>query len=331
MSWDDRLLISGFCDEICRDKRLETQLAVCAALGMEYVTLRFLDVGAGIQNITVLDDGQINAAKDLLSEHGLQVSSIGSPIGKVKLLDIDDGTSNRYRQPQEYLERDVRRTCEIAARLDCRLIRGFSFYHPAGTDPLPHVSAAVDRLGQIVELCDQHGLTFGLEVEANLIGQNGQILAEIFRQVSHPALVLIFDGANLVTQGYNTEDIVAQWKLMSPGIGWIHIKDYLPDDATSKDADSGRYIDEDRLNRYVPVGEGAGGYDRILQELNRSMPQIRSRIQERGLPGLFADLEPHLLGGGQFGGYSGASGFGNAFRSLCRLLDRSGVPYRLRG
>ena len=330
MAWDDRLLISGFCDEICTDKRLETQLSVCAALGMEYVTLRFLDVGAGIQNVLQLSDDQAASVKKSLDGYGLKVSSIGSPIGKVKLLDIEDGTNNCYRQPQEYLDSDVRRACELANSFDCKLVRGFSFYHPAGADPKPHVAEAVDRLKPIVELCDRHGLTFGLEVEANLIGQNGEILADIFRQVSHPALALIFDGANLITQGYKTDEVFAQWQLMKPGIGWIHVKDYLPE-SKSANSVSGQYVDEERLNRYVPVGHGASGYARIFQDVAKSMPEFRARLESRGLPGLFVDLEPHVLGGGQFGGYSGASGFGNSLRSLCKLLDQSDGKYRLRG
>lgn len=330
MAWDDRLLISGFCDEICIDKRLDAQLSVCAALGMEFVTLRFLDVGNGIQNVLQLSDEQVALAKKSLDGHGLRVSSIGSPIGKVKLLDVDDGTNNRYRQPREYLDSDVRRACELANRLDCRLVRGFSFYHPAGTDPLPHVAAAADRLAPIVELCGQHGLTFGLEVEANLIGQNGGILAELFRQISLPALTLIFDGANLITQGYSTEEVYDQWTMMKPGIGWIHVKDYLPESGLPGSPVT-RQIDEEGLNRFVPAGDGASGYGRIFQDVVESMPEFRSRLESRGIPGLFLDLEPHVLGGGQFGGYSGAFGFGNSLRSLCKLLDQSGAGYRLRG
>ena len=53
-------------------------------------------------------------------------------------------------------------------------------------------------------MCHRSDLTFGLEVEANLVGQTGELLAEIHRQVNHPALVLIFDGGNLVTQGFDT-------------------------------------------------------------------------------------------------------------------------------
>ena len=54
-------------------------------------------------------------------------------------------------------------------------------------------------------------------------------------------------------------------------------------------------------------------------------------MKKRGAPGVFVDLEPHVKGGGQFGGFSGPDGFGVALRGLCRVLDKTGVGYQLRG
>ena len=45
---------------------------------------------------------------------------------------------------------------------------------------------------------------------------------------------------------------------------------------------------------------------------------------------MFVDLEPHVRGGGQFGGTSGPDGMGVALRGLCRVLDRVKVGYHLR-
>ncbi len=45
---------------------------------------------------------------------------------------------------------------------------------------------------------------------------------------------------------------------------------------------------------------------------------------------MFLDLEPHVKGGGQFGGFSGPDGMGVALRGLCRVLDYVGIEYRLR-
>ena len=127
---------------------------------------------------------------------------------------------------KKYLAKDVTQACELAHAFETKLIRGFSFYHPRGTDPKPHLPQAVDQLGQIAEACHRSDLTFGLEVEANLVGQNGHLLAEIYKQVNHPALVLIFDAGNIITQGFTPRETFEQYRAMKPGIGWMHIKDY---------------------------------------------------------------------------------------------------------
>ena len=173
------VLLSGFADESANNKTIEQQFCAFAALGLRYYTLRFIDAGEGIQNVMQLSSGSIERIREMQLDYGLSVSSIGSPIGKVKLLDVEDGTSNRFVPFDEYLDKDVKRACDLANLFGSKLIRGFSFYHPRGTDPDLHINQAVDQLGQIARVCDQHGLTFGLEVEANLIGQTGKLLKKL--------------------------------------------------------------------------------------------------------------------------------------------------------
>ena len=117
---------------------------------------------------------EIQKIRHLEDEYGLNVSSIGSPIGKVKLLDVDDGTKNVFVPFKKYLAGDVKKACELAHAFETKLIRGFSFYPPKGADPREYLPQVVDQLGQIAEACHRSDLTFGLEVEANLVGSTGQ-------------------------------------------------------------------------------------------------------------------------------------------------------------
>jgi len=246
------VILSGFADEAANQKTATQQFAAFAALGLQYYSIRFIDVGGGIKNVMQLTKSEIAKVRRLEDEYGMNVSSIGSPIGKVKLLDDEDGTGNQYIPFKKYLAKDVKRACEIAHAFETKLIRGFSFYHPKGTDPWPHVPQVVDQLGQIAEACHRSDLTFGLEVEANLVGQNGDILAEIYKHVDHPAMMLIFDGANLVCQGYSTAETIAQYKAMKPGLGWLHIKDYR----LRKPLKEKGHVEEDALKHFVPSDQG---------------------------------------------------------------------------
>ena len=325
-----QLLLTGFADEASSEKTLDQQFLVMSALGYEYFSIRFLNLGQGIKNIMALEDAELDLVKQAMSAYEIKVSSIGSPIGKVKLCDIDDGNPSPFRPFADYLSHEVPRVCRIAERLEAKLVRGFSFYHPRGSDLNQHLGQAIDQVGEIARVCQTHGLIFGLEVEANLVGQNGFLLAEMHRQINNPNLVLIFDGGNLVMQGYSTEEIFQQYLAMKPGLGWIHIKDYRQPAAVSDQATAERHVDEDAVSDFVPADRGDSGHLQILKDLAGWMPELDHRMKRLGADGVFADLEPHLKGGGQFGGFSGADGFGIATRAFCRVCDAAGITYRLR-
>ncbi len=331
MAEEPRVILSGFADEAAHpkdqsQKTAEQQFAAFAALGLQYYSIRFIDVGGGPKNVMKLNKAELRKVRSLQDEYGLNVSSIGSPIGKVKLLDVEDGTHNAYVPFKKYLAQDVAKACEMAHALESKLIRGFSFYHPRGTDPRDHIAQAADQLGQIAETCHRSDLTFGLEVEPNLVGEDGYLLAELHRKVNHPAMVLVFDAANIVVRGFSADDLLDQFKAMEPGLGWMHVKDYHH----AKPVVLGDPINEDSLSNFVPCDRGDSAHEQIFRQFRRSLPNLERKLRRRGIPGVFLDLEPHLKGGGQFGGFSGPDGMGVALRSLCKVLDYADISYHIR-
>jgi sugar phosphate isomerase/epimerase len=330
MADNPRVILSGFADEAANQKTAVQQFAAFAALGLQYYSIRFIDVGDGIKNVMQLTKPEIQKVCHLQNEYALDVASIGSPIGKIKLKDVEDGTKNTFVPFKRYLAKDVKHVCEIAHAFETKLIRGFSFYHPRGSDPREHLAQTVDQLGQIAEAFHRSDLTFGLEIEANLVGGTGQMLAEIYRQVNHPAMVLIFDAANVIVQGYTPAELFEQYVAMKPGLAWLHIKDYRVPKAAAKGATKAGHVDEEALKNFVPCDRGDSGHDAILRDLRGILPELDAKLRRRGIPGVFLDLEPHLKGGGQFGGFSGPDGMGVALRSLCRVLDYARIDYHLR-
>ncbi|MCR9120141.1 MAG: sugar phosphate isomerase/epimerase, partial [bacterium] len=320
MSDAPNVILSGFADEAANDKTAEQQFSAFAALGLQFYTIRFIDVGKGVKNVMELTKPEISKIRKLEDEYGLNVSSLGSPIGKVKLVDVDDKTKNRYVPFEKYLDTEVKKACELAHAFETKLIRGFSFYPPVGSDPKDHMAQAVDQLGKIAEACHRSDLTFGLEVEANLLGHDGASLAEIYKQVNHPALMLIFDAGNIVCQGYSTDEVFAEYEAMKAGIGWMHIKDYRHPEPITRQG----HINEDALKHFTPADLGDSGHERILRDFKEMLPKLHTKLKRRGVPGVFLDLEPHVKGGGQFGGFSGPDGLGVALRGLCRVLDYVG-------
>jgi sugar phosphate isomerase/epimerase len=319
------VILSGFADESAAHKLAEPQFAAFAALGLQYYSLRFIDVGQGIKNVMQLTTPEIQKIRHLEDDYGLNVTSIGSPIGKVKLVDVEDGTKNAFVPFKKYLK-DVKKACDLAHAFETKLVRGFSFYHPRGSDPKEHLAQAADQLGEIAETCHRSDLTFGLEIEANLVGQTGYLMAELHRRVNHPAMVLVFDGGNIACQGYTPGEVYEQYLAMKSGIGWMHIKDYRHPAPPKKVG----HVDEGALKHFVPADRGDSAHELILRDFRDALPKLEKKLARRGIPGVFLDLEPHVKGGGQFGGFSGPDGFGVALRGLLRVLDYTGVGYHLR-
>ncbi|QDT50938.1 Xylose isomerase-like TIM barrel [Symmachiella dynata] len=327
MSQNPKVILSAFADEGAVSKTAIEQMATLSALGLEYYSPRFVDVSGEVKNVMALTKQEIKKLNKLHADYGMHVTSIGSPIGKVKLLDVDDGSHNKFVPFKKYLATDVKTAIDRANQLDTKLIRGFSFYHPAGTDPAEHVDQAVDQLAQIVEACAAGGVIFGLEVEANLIGQNGRLLAELSRKVNSPHMVCIFDGGNLACQNLTPVECFDEYEAMRKHIGWMHIKDYAVDPSLSWTG----VVDEERLKNFVPANVGDTGHEAILRDFRAHVTKLDKKMKKLGVPGVFLELEPHLKGGGQFGGFSGPDGLGVACRGLCSVLDYVGIDYELRG
>ncbi|MBI5397381.1 MAG: sugar phosphate isomerase/epimerase [Verrucomicrobia bacterium] len=321
-----KVLLSGFADEGAPRKNVREQMTLLAALGMSYYSIRFVDAGYGVKNVMLLGDEEIATLQQLHRDYGVRVATLGSPIGKVKIKDVDDGTTNRYVPFAQYLEQDVRRAITLAHAFDTKLIRGFSFYPPKGEPPQNYVKQAGDQLGEIAALCEREGVIFGLEVEANLVGQDGYLMMELYRHVASKSLMLIFDAANILCQLGSGKAVVEHYRAMADGLGWMHIKDYRQKGRIEWHG----HVNEAMLKNFVPCDEGDCSHLAILKDFAKRIPALERKLKKLGVPGVFLDLEPHLKGGGQFGGFSGPDGFGVALRALTRVLDAARIGYRLR-
>ncbi len=322
------VLISAFADEAANHRTALEQMTALAAMGLRSYSPRFIDLAGdgNVQHVVDLSADQYARLNDFHSEYGISVTSIGARVGKIKLLDVDDGSHNAFVEQDEYLSGEVAKTIAAAKALDAKLIRGFSFYHPRGTDPHEHLDAAADRIRPIVEACADAGLIYGLEIEPNLVGETGPLLAELAQRVDHPSIVLIFDGGNVAAQNKNPVQVYEEYLATVPWLGWMHVKDYSID----SELEWTGVVDEERLKNFVPANAGDAGHELIFRDLRDRLPDICGRLEKLGLPGFYLETEPHLKGGGQFGGFSGPDGMGVAVRALCSCLDYAGIDYSLR-
>src|SRR5690242_6887611 len=109
MSGSSSIILSAFADEAANSKTAVEQLSVLAALGLQYYSPRFIDVtGAGkVKHVTELDADELSKLAKLQADYGMKVTSIGSRLGKVKLVDQEDGSHNKYVPDATYHAGDV--------------------------------------------------------------------------------------------------------------------------------------------------------------------------------------------------------------------------------
>ena len=133
-------------------------------------------------------------------------------------------------------------------------------------------------------------VVYALEVEANLIGQNGQLMAELARKIAQPNLVCIFDGGNISSQNYDCLRCLEEYRAMKKHLGYFHIKDYRIDPSLEWTG----VVDEERLKNFVPADIGDSGHEAILRDFRDAIPAMERKLKRRGIPGVFLDLEPHV-------------------------------------
>ncbi len=244
------ILISGFADEISAS--FDEQLRVVKKLGMHYISLRSADQ-KGIADYTLEEIETKLLPRLKTAEVG--VSSLGSPIGKVGIED-EEG----FRKQCAQLET----LCESAKLLDCRYIRMFSFYIPAGKDPAQYRDAVLRKLKKFIAIAEKHGVILMHENEKDIYGDIGSRCLDLMQSLESPCFKSAFDFANFVQCG---EDPQKCWDLLRKYIVYIHIKD-----AVSSDKEN------------VLCGTGEGKIASLLKQA----------IVDEGYTG-FLTLEPHLV------------------------------------
>ena len=226
------LILSAFADEY--DERFETQLKAMNTYDIKNIEIRFVDG----KNVSDLNDDEINTVKSMLKEYGVKVSSIGSPLGKIRL----DEDMNAH------LEK-ARRVFDIANKLDTSLVRMFSFYLPDGKSRAQCRSEVLDSLEKMLCIADSMGVTLCHENEAKIYGESPEYCHDILSYFGGK-LRAVFDMGNFVLDNY--KPYPDAYNLLLPYIEYFHIKDSLYQGAI------------------VPAGKGEAQIKEILDDFRKN-------------------------------------------------------------
>ncbi|MBR3107379.1 MAG: sugar phosphate isomerase/epimerase [Clostridia bacterium] len=220
--------IFAFADEA--SPMIDEQIKAMRRNNLQGLEIRAVD-GTNVSDISLEKATEVYRK---ISDAGLQVWSIGSPIGKI---DIEKDDFALHLDT-------LKRTVDIAKELKSENIRMFSFYLPQGKNPSIYKNEVMDRLHRMAETVRGSGVTLCHENEKGIYGDNAVRCDEILNEV--PEIAGVFDPANFVQCG---QDTMEAWKLLKNRIKYLHIKDALFADGS-----------------VVPAGKGEGNVAFIVKD-----------------------------------------------------------------
>lgn len=224
-----KFILTGFSDEI--DEKITKQFEHLNKLSISYFEPRGIDG----KNISDLEDAEVSSLVDEMKRYGIKVSSIGSPLGKIKITDD-------FAPHLEKLER----TIKTAKALGTKYIRMFSFYIPEGEHPANYRDEVIERLNEMTAIAAKNDIILLHENEKGIYGDIASRCKEILSEVNSPNLKAVFDPANFIQCG---QDTLEAYELLKPYIVYMHIKDAKKDGSV------------------VPAGYGEGNVEAILKML----------------------------------------------------------------
>lgn len=220
-----RIELSGFADEI--NPLMDVQLRVLNDLGIRFIELRGVDGN----NITSLTLEETEALKKKLDANGVQVSAIGSPLGKISVHD-------EFEPHLALFDHVVKQ----AAILGTKYIRMFSFYDADEKER--------DEVLRRLDLFLKHtpsGLTLLHENEKGIYGNTAPRCLDLLETFKGAPLLATYDPANLIQE---KQDALESFDLLKPYIAYVHVKDARMEDGA-----------------VVPAGMGDAHWDKLISRL----------------------------------------------------------------
>lgn len=228
------------------------QCAALSALGLRHIEVR----AVGGRVLIDSDPEAVEATVRAVVDAGMQVSAYASPLGKVRI----DSDLEEHR-------RRFRRALDVVERLGTDGIRIFTFYMPSGSWAR-HREAVLREYAYFATEAARAGVRLLVENERGIYGDVPERCLDLVRSIASDHVRILFDPANFVQCG--AQPFPDAWQMLSPYVGYVHIKDAKRD-----------------TGLVTPAGEGDGRLPELLQALAAS-----------GYDG-FLSLEPHLKGEGK--------------------------------
>jgi Xylose isomerase-like TIM barrel. len=225
-----KFILSAFSDEY--SSNFDEQI-----VGLNKNNVGCMEIrGVDGKNVASLSADEARVVKAKLDGGGIKISSIGSPIGKIKLTDD-------YAKHLDVLKN----VCETASILGTDRVRMFSFYLP-GDDIASYKNEVIEKIGAMLDVADKYKMSLCHENEKGIYGDIPSRCLELI-EAFDGRLKCVFDHANFIQ--CDSQPYPDGFELLKNHICYMHIKDAEAD------------------GQIAVAGKGIGRITETLRELNK--------------------------------------------------------------
>ena len=278
-------IFSAFADEA--GDTLEEQINALVENGIKYIEPRKINK----KGVLELNDEELIEIEKKLSDAGIKVNSLGSPIGKYN---ITDDFAPHFESFKKALH-----ACKL---LKTDKMRMFSFYVDQ-KELSKYRDEVISRMRAMTDAASKSGILLCHENESLIYGQMPNEVADLLDNV--PGLAGIFDPANY---RMNDGDVIAGINATLKNFAYMHIKDAIYESQT-----------------ILPAGEGEGKIGEIIDIINENYDGLVYLTLEPHLLifDAYKDIDDHELKG-KYSFKNNREAFDFAVAALEKLMIQQG-------
>lgn len=229
------MILSAFSDEFATD--FNEQMDICEKYGINHIEIRNVNG----KNFCDHSLDEVKELKKIMDKRGFKVSAIGSPLGKISILD------DSFKAHLELFKKVL----DMADIVECKYIRMFSFFIPKGENAEDYRDEVILRWREFIKIAEGRNVILLHENEKDIYGDTAERCYDLLNTLNCSYVRATFDPANFVQ--CNVKTYPYAFNLLRPYIEYVHIKDAKSSDHT-----------------VTPAGYGDGMIKEIIEDLKNN-------------------------------------------------------------
>lgn len=194
-------------DEISQD--LEQAAQVASHFDLDAIELR----SVWDKQPHEISEEEIVRIQSICERYHLEVCAISSPFYKCNF------NKDEIEEQMVILEKTIR----LAKRLNCSIIRGFSFWQDGNFEMmLPRIADAFKEPARMLKEAD---MELALELDPGVYACNGQRLARLVEAIDHPCIKVLWDAGNDIYAPVPERPFPEGYYYVRQHIVHVHLKD----------------------------------------------------------------------------------------------------------